>query len=126
MRLRKLPFLLLALLFTSNCFAQTRNLTTPDYAHAEKFMGYNTNPLVLHSGVRPVWLEDDRFWYRVATENGTEFMLVDPTRGTRVQAFDHAKLAAALSSASGTKYDAFHLPFTTFNFEDNEANIVFD
>jgi dipeptidyl aminopeptidase/acylaminoacyl peptidase len=126
MRLRKLPFFLLALVFTTINCAQTRNLTTADYAHAEKFMGYNTNPLVLHSGVRPVWLADDRFWYRVATENGTEFILVDPTRGTRVHAFDHEKLAAALSSASGTKYDAFHLPFTTFNFEDNEANIVFD
>src|SRR5215510_16430631 len=82
-------------------FAQTRALTSDDYARAEKFLGYNANPLVLHSGVRPTWLPDDRFWYRVVTENGTEFVMFDPVRGTRQPAFDHAKLAAALSRASG-------------------------
>ena len=60
-------------------------LTAADYARAEKFMGYNTTPLVLHSGVRPTWLGagDDRFWYRVTTERGPEAVLVDPVAGTR-------------------------------------------
>jgi len=43
-----------------------RALTTADYARAEKFMPYNTTPLVLHSGVRPAWVQgdsSDRFWY---------------------------------------------------------------
>src|SRR5262245_952677 len=93
--------------------AQTRTLTADDYARAEKFMGYNTNQLVLHGSVRPTWLPDDRLWYRVATENGNEFILVDPTRGTRSAAFDHSRVAEALSAASGTKYEAFRLPFTT-------------
>jgi hypothetical protein len=38
-----------------------RALTSADYARAEKFMTYNTTPLVLRSGVRPTWLPDDRF-----------------------------------------------------------------
>ena len=42
-------------------------LTAADYARAEKFMGYNTTPLVYRSGVRPTWLPDDRFWYAVWT-----------------------------------------------------------
>jgi dipeptidyl aminopeptidase/acylaminoacyl peptidase len=46
-------------------------------------MGYNTNALVLHAGVRPNWLPDDRFWYRTTTENGGQFVLIDPSRGTR-------------------------------------------
>ena len=29
--------------------------TAADYARAEKFMTYNTTPLVLHSGVRATW-----------------------------------------------------------------------
>ncbi len=45
-------------------------LTTGDYARAEKFMGYNTTPLVLHSGVHATWLPDDRFWYRDADRQG--------------------------------------------------------
>ena len=45
-------------------------LTAADYARAEKFMAYNTTPLVLHSGVRATWLAagDERFWYRMTTE----------------------------------------------------------
>src|SRR3989442_3027755 len=98
------------------CLAQTRALTAGDYARAEALMGYNTNPLVLHSPSRPVWLPDDRFWYRVNTERGTEFLLVDPARGTQSAAFDQAKLAAALASASGANYEPFRLPFTQFTF----------
>jgi dipeptidyl aminopeptidase/acylaminoacyl peptidase len=72
--------------------AQSRRLTADDYARAEKFMPYNTNPLVLHAPGRPTWLPDDRFWYRVTTEKGTEFVLVDPTRGTKTRYSDQSKL----------------------------------
>ena len=45
-----------------------RALTAADYSRAERFMTYNTTPLVLRSGVRPPGCRDDRFWYRVTTE----------------------------------------------------------
>ena len=60
-----------------------RALTTADYARAEKFMSYNTTPLVLRSGVRPTWLPDDRFWYRVTTAKGSEAILIDPATEKR-------------------------------------------
>jgi dipeptidyl-peptidase 4 len=60
-----------------------RALTADDYARAERLMGYNTTPLVLRSGVAPVWLDDDRFWYRTTTENGSEAFLIDAARRTR-------------------------------------------
>jgi dipeptidyl aminopeptidase/acylaminoacyl peptidase len=60
-----------------------RALTAADYARAERFMNYNTTPLVLHSGVRPTWLPDGRFWYRTLTENGPAFFIVDPETGAR-------------------------------------------
>src|SRR5258705_9837537 len=60
-----------------------RALTAADYARAERFMTYNTTPLVLHSGVRPTFLPDDRFLYRVTTERGSEAVLVDPAKATR-------------------------------------------
>src|SRR5438105_271377 len=99
------------LLLSVSAFAQQR-FTSADYARAEKFMTYNTTPLVLRSGVRPTWIENDRFWYRVTTTEGSEFVLIDPATGARRPAFDHAKLAAALSTASGAKYEAANLPFT--------------
>jgi dipeptidyl-peptidase 4 len=98
-------------------------MTAADYARAEKFMGYNTTSLVTHANVQPNWLADDRFWYRVATTEGSEFLLVDPSKGTREPAFDHAKLAAALSTAAGAKYDAAKLPFTAIEFSADMQSI---
>src|SRR6185436_13431716 len=66
--------------------ADSRALTTADYARAETFMPYNTTPLVLHSGVRPAWVQgdgSDRFWYRTTSEKGSEAALVDPVKATR-------------------------------------------
>jgi dipeptidyl aminopeptidase/acylaminoacyl peptidase len=103
----------------------SRTVTAADYARAERLMGYNTNPLVSHSGVRPNWLADERFWYRITTNEGSEFVLVDPARGTRGPAFDHAKLAVALSTAAGATYDANHLPFTDLEFSADGQSITF-
>jgi dipeptidyl aminopeptidase/acylaminoacyl peptidase len=61
-----------------------RVLTVEDYARAEKFMTYNTTPLVLHGGVHPTWVADERFWYRTMTENGPETFLVDAAAATKV------------------------------------------
>ncbi|MBZ5559687.1 MAG: S9 family peptidase [Acidobacteriia bacterium] len=81
---------LIALLLTAAVVAQQRTdtprtFTAADYARAEKFMPYNTTPLVLRSGIRPAWLTDgqDRFWYRVTTEKGSEAVLVDATTGAK-------------------------------------------
>ncbi|MBI4477712.1 MAG: DPP IV N-terminal domain-containing protein [Acidobacteria bacterium] len=60
-----------------------RALTAADYARGEKFMEYNTTPLVLRAVSRTTWLPDDRFWYRATTEKGAEFVLIDPAKGTR-------------------------------------------
>ncbi len=64
--------------------AQGRTVTAADYARAEKFLAFNTMPLVANTGVVPTWLPDGRFTYRVRRADGTSpLMLVDPARGTR-------------------------------------------
>jgi len=119
--LAALPF---AFVLTAN--AQQRTiLTAKDYERAERLMGYNTEPLVDRSSVRPNWLPDDRFWYRVLTPQGSEFILVDPAKGTRNAAFDQQKLAAALSAATGKSYQAAMLPFQFFSFSADQKAIIF-
>jgi len=63
--------------------APTRALTTADYTHAEKFMTWNTTPLVYRSNISPTWLPDDRFWYRITTPAGNETIIVDPATGQK-------------------------------------------
>jgi dipeptidyl aminopeptidase/acylaminoacyl peptidase len=100
-------------------------LTAQDYAKAERFMIYNTQPLVDGSIGEPHWLANDRFWYQVSTAQGSEFILVDPAHKTRTAAFDRAKLAAGLSAASGKTYEAGRLPFRSFTFSPDEKTISF-
>jgi hypothetical protein len=78
-------------------------------------------------GITPHWFRDDaRFWYRNDLRGGTtEFVLVDAERGTRAPAFDHERLAAALSKANGKKYRATRLPFDSIEFSDDDAAIRF-
>ena len=56
-------------------------VTAADYARAERFMSWNTTPLVYRNGVSPTWITDDRFWYRVTTPAGNGTVLVDPKTG---------------------------------------------
>jgi dipeptidyl aminopeptidase/acylaminoacyl peptidase len=86
--------------------------TVADYERArglrEKFQG-----LAVNVPGPANWIEGrNRFWYRKSVKGGNEFVLVDVQSLTKQPAFDHEKLAAALSTASGGKYTAVTLPFT--------------
>jgi dipeptidyl aminopeptidase/acylaminoacyl peptidase len=102
-----------------------KTLTVKDYAQAEKFLGYNTQNFVDNAPAQPNWLAGDRFWYRNLGANGTEFILVDPAKGKRSAAFDQARLAKAISEATGQSYSATTLPFSSFNFSDDGNFIIF-
>ena len=87
-----------------------RALTEADYERAERRLWDHTDPLVLGGWPNPRWLEDGRFWYWNRFEGGTEYIIVDPSAGTRERAFDHARMAAALAAETGEEYTAFALP----------------
>jgi dipeptidyl-peptidase 4 len=81
--------------------AQQRAVTAADYARAERWMSYNVTPLVTGGAIRPSWLPDDRFWFRNATANGTELILIDPARGTRTRCDTEANHCGLNVSDSG-------------------------
>ncbi|HKJ01212.1 MAG TPA: DPP IV N-terminal domain-containing protein, partial [Longimicrobiales bacterium] len=85
-------------------------VTAQDYARAEGYLAASLDPLVLGGAVTPRFFDGDRFWYRNAFSDGFEYVTVDPQRGTRARAFDHAAMARALSAASGRTFAAFALP----------------
>ncbi len=49
----------------------------------------------------PSWIgTTTKFWYRKSVKGGNQFVLADATAATKAPAFDHGKLAAALSAAA--------------------------
>lgn len=86
------------------------------YNRAAAELPWNVQALVSGNQLDPRWFDGDRFWFRGARGLGGEFIVVDPVRGTRAPAFDHARLAAALSVAAETTYTGERLPFTELDF----------
>src|SRR5215475_11452784 len=116
----------LLLLFPASANAQG---TQADYERAtglrEKFQG-----LVAGAPERANWIEKtSRFWYRKSVKGGYEFVLVDAETLAKKPAFDHQKLAAALSESlpSGSSVEesitALRLPFNEITFVDSERAI---
>ena len=103
-------------------------VTAADYARAEQFLPGNAGRLLTGVPIGPVtWVADsDRFWYRVRTGDGERFILVDPAARTRRDAFDHGRLAAALSTAADTAYDPARMPFSSFEFIDDSGALKVD
>src|SRR5258708_34018643 len=100
---RRALTLLFGVLLSATVAAQQSQptLTADDYARAERFMSYNTSPLVLHGGVRATWISDNRFWYRTTGDKGAEAWLVDATAATKT-AGDLAPCKVARPSTTGS------------------------
>ncbi len=79
-----------------------------------------TKGKVFKATITPHWfMEGTRFWYRNDLAAGKkEFLVVDAHKGERLPAFDHQKLAEALSKQSGTTYSGERLPFDKIDFTD--------
>src|SRR4051812_4731446 len=109
--MNKLVCALLLSLSANALNAQQGNIIATAYELAESRLSYNTEPLVDNNfNGRPNWLPGDRFWYRVLTARGSEFILVNPAKSSRAMAFDQQKLANALSAVAGKSYTAWNLP----------------
>jgi Prolyl oligopeptidase family/Dipeptidyl peptidase IV (DPP IV) N-terminal region len=82
---------------------------------------------VYKAAILPHWFANNtRFWYLNDLRGGDkEFIVVDVERGARGPAFDHEKLAAALSKATGSKYDGRRLPFGIIEFSDDGKAVTF-
>lgn len=103
-------------------------ITGDDYARAEALLGWNVRGLVTGAEVRPRWIAGDareRFWYRNRVASGFAFVLVDPAAASRRNAFDHARLASALSLAADTTYEPWKLPFDLIDLDpDREVRFA--
>src|SRR5262245_42900190 len=88
--------------------------TVPDYVQAITLRD-RYQALAVNVPEQVQWIKNtNRFWYRKTVPGGNTFVLVNADTQTKEPAFDHAKLADALSTAMRGKFTAVTLPFTTF------------
>ncbi len=66
-----------------------------------------------------------RFYYRTTVKGGHQFVMVDADTEQKQPAFDHERLAAALSKATGQSYTALRLPFSNVTFTPDDRAIRF-
>jgi dipeptidyl aminopeptidase/acylaminoacyl peptidase len=123
---RHFAIALTALSVAGPLLAQQRVFTAADYDRGARFLAQNMNGLVVGGTVQATWLPDERFTYRSQTADGGQFFIVDPAKKTRTLAFDHAKIATALSTASGQTYTAQQLPFQQVDLSAKADSIGFD
>jgi dipeptidyl-peptidase-4 len=99
---------------------------TPNYDLAAQWTAQKVSRLVFDTSVTPRWLESgDRFWYAYQTREGRRFYMVDPLKRAKTPLFDHAKMAASLTSITRIPYDAQNLPFSTVRFVKKDAAFEF-
>jgi dipeptidyl-peptidase 4 len=97
-----------------------------DYQRAERFLPGNVRHLVSVASVTPHWIEKtNRFWYHRVGLTDTQFILVDAEKNTTDPAFDHARLATALSHAAKEEYSPSTLPFSEIEFVEGGKAIRF-
>jgi len=100
--------------------------TVEDYQRAEKFLHFNVNKLVKNLYLIPNWIDNsNNFWYKTELENGHHFMLVLPEENKVNPAFNHQKLANALSKELDKKINPDSLPFSKIKFKDDLKTIMF-
>jgi dipeptidyl aminopeptidase/acylaminoacyl peptidase len=106
--------------------AQQAAVTAADYDRAARFLAPSVAPLVVGGSVAATWLPDGRFWYRNEVAGGAEFIVVDPARRTRARAFDHAKVATALSAAMDSSVSEITLPIQRIDLSADGRSVSFD
>ncbi len=100
-------------------------VTPADYERARTLRD-RLQPLALNIPGPVSWIENTtRLWYRKSVKGGHEFVLVDAAARAKKPAFDHARLAASLSKATGTEVPPLALPFSEIRFTDEERAIRF-
>lgn len=94
-----------------------RAYTAQDYAQAERWMGYNVDPIVDHTVSDVKYLSDGRVFFRDPVAGTDDFRIADARTGKVELAFDTKKLAAALTKAGGYVADAANLRIENYTPE---------
>ena len=108
MKSRVLLIIAFSLFLLAQSFAQG---TLADYERARSLQDKYQTAVVNMPGPS-VWITGtNSFWYRKTVRDSSEIIRVDAETFAKQAAFDHEKMAAAMSAATGSQFIANELPF---------------
>ena len=120
---RSLMQLSLLLLLTSHYGLLQAQGTADDYRRANDWSNQIKNKLY-YTPYNVNWIaESHRCWYYQQTPRGKEFIMVDADQRTKQPAFDHERLAKALSTLLQRPYEAYALPFNAISYSYNRDTL---
>jgi dipeptidyl-peptidase 4 len=118
---------LIGSLFALALCAQDARVSKANYELASRWSQQKVAKMVFDVNVTPRWFETgDRFWYTHETSQGRKFTLVDPLKKTKTPLFDHAKMAASLTTLTRIPYDSQHLPIQNARLVRKDAALMFE
>lgn len=95
------------------------------YKRADSLPGL-TSQKVYYGNVRPVWIgKTNSFLYENLTPAGTEFMIADARKLTKMKAFNQERFAESLGKETGKKFYAGKLPIGNLVFSDRLSSFAF-
>jgi dipeptidyl aminopeptidase/acylaminoacyl peptidase len=107
------------------CSTKPELVTVTDYQRAEKMLSINTTPLAPGVISNQNWLNNGLLFYKNSTADGWTFTLADPTSKEKKPAFDHEKLAAALTGLNLKDIKANKLDITQVEFSEDGSSLSF-
>ena len=109
------------LLCFSSLFAQG---TVEDYKRAESLDTLFRNK-VFNTPSSFNWLSKNEFWYKNNTKEGSEYVFVNAETQEQKSAFDHQKLAAALSEKLEKDIESSKIDISNLKFDENKSILEF-
>ena len=117
---------LASILLLSTCSQPEKAISIEDYQRAEQFLSANTSKLVYGVVSGQNWQANETLIYKNSISGGAEYMLANPAKGEQAKAFDHQKLADALTSESGQESDPNVLSLSSLNLSAEGQNLTFN
>ena len=116
-------FLFVALTSCSN--QEPKQFTVAEYEAATKHMDRELYSLVYNQVSRGKFVGKNHVLYSTSNKSGTKFILVNASTKTKNDAFDHTKLAKALSKAISAEVEANDLPINAVSLSEDLKTLQF-
>ena len=113
------------LLSVSSVLAQPARYPASNYSRADSLVAI-TSDKVYYGAVRPTWIGGrSMFLYENYTPAGTEYIIINPSSGSRRRAFDQVRFAEAFTRETGVKAEPGKLPITGLVFTERQGSFAF-